>query len=378
MSREDPGARAPDGAGSDIPGMVARLLRESLDAGASDLHLEPVPGGMRVRSRVDGVFREGERIPGELAEGLANRIKVMAGLAVHRNDIPQEGRILFDTDSGGRSRELRVSVMPVVHGEKVVVRFFEADGRLRPLDDLGFDEGVAGGLRSILGARDGLYLVSGPSGSGKTTTIYALLGALVERRGERLNVASLEDPVERLIAGVNQTQVRPDRGLDYAAGVRALLRQDPEVIAVSEIRDRETAEAVLTASFTGHLVISSLHCARAAEAVRRLADFGLSLPLIASSLRGVLAQRLVRVACRACLGSGCEACGRTGFRGRTAFGEYLPCGEGAVRAAIVETSDPRRIGAAGKEAGMREIGEAGRKLVDDGITTGEELDATLG
>ena len=155
------------------------------------------------------------------------------------------------------------------------------------------------------------------------------------------------------------------------------MRQDPEVIAVSEIRDRETAEAVLTASFTGHLVISSLHCGRAAEAVRRLADLGLSLSLISSSLRGVLAQRLVRGTCRACAGKGCEACARTGFRGRTAFGEYLSCG-GAVRLVMAETSDPARIGAAAKEAGMREMREAGAELVKGGITTAGELDAALG
>ena len=368
----------PAAPGPDVPAAVLRLLREAGGAGASDLHLEPVPGGARVRVRVDGVFRDGGRLEGELAGGVVNRLKVMAGLAVHRNDVPQEGRCLLEGEGGGAPRELRLSVMPVVHGEKVVVRFFEAAGGLRRAEDLGFGDAAAAGVRAMLEARDGLYLVCGPSGSGKTTTIYAVLTALAERRGSRLNIASLEDPVERVLEGVNQTRVRPDRGLDYAAGVRALMRQDPEVIAVSEIRDRETAEAVLTASFTGHLVISSLHCGRAAEAVRRLADLGLSLPLISSSLRGVLAQRLVRATCRECRGPGCEACGGTGFRGRTAFGEYLSCGASAVRAVIAETSDPARIGAAAREAGMRGMRDAGTRLVEGGITTAGELDAALG
>lgn len=363
---------------TDVPSFVDGLVGEALEAGASDLHLEPCPGGLKVKRRVDGVFRESSHAFNGNVEEIANRLKVMAKLAVHRNDIPQEGLIMFEPGTGNGKVEMRLSIMPVVNGEKAVIRFFDVSGRLRPVAELGFDDKVVEGMEALLQARDGLYLVCGPSGSGKTTTIYALLAELVRRRGDRVNVVSLEDPVERIVPGVSQTRVNPDRGLDYAAGLRAIMRQDPEVIAVAEIRDRETAEAVLRASFTGHLVISTLHCGRAGEAVRRLADLGLALPMISTSLKGVLAQRLVRLYCKSCTGAGCPECGKAGFKGRTAFGEYLATGTPEMRELVSRTADPAAIGELAEREGMQFLDAAGKRVVESGLTSAHEVRAVSG
>ncbi len=360
--------------GKGAPRTVDGMIKDGLAMAASDLHVEPTADGLRLRYRVDGVFSQEKAIPRRQSEGIVNRLKVMARLAVHRNDIPQEGGIRLSANGRGRELDLRVSVIPVIHGEKVVVRFFDLHGDLLGIGELGFDAPVQRGLEDLLAARDGLFLVCGPSGSGKTTTVYALAGELARAKRERVNIVSVEDPVERVISGVNQTQVNPERGLDYAAALRAIMRQDPEIIVVGEVRDTETAQAVLRASFTGHLVISTLHCGRAAEAVRRLVDLGLSPALLSTSLRGVLAQRLVRTYCGECRGKGCAACLDTGFKGRTAFGEYLDCSRGEIRRLVCRGSDPAAIERRARRKGYRVLQEAGRQLVKGKVTAKREFE----
>src|SRR5918997_3318745 len=270
--------------------VVELILAEARAAGASDVHLQPTAEGLSMRWRIDGVLHEAGLIPREVAPNVVARLKVLAELLTYRTDVPQEGRIRGEAGD----LEMSLSTFPTIHGEKAVVRLFAASGRLTRLNDLGLTAEILQVLRRLLGATSGAVLFSGPAGSGKTTTLYACLRELVAATEGRRSLATLEDPVEVAVAGVAQSQVNLSAGFDLETGLRSLLRQDPEVIAIGEIRDRATAEVAFQASLTGHLVLSTFHAGSAAGAVGRLADMGIEPYLLRSGILAIVSQRLVR------------------------------------------------------------------------------------
>ena len=273
--------------------LVDLILEESRKASASDVHLQPTPDGLEMRWRIDGVLRKTGLLPASLAANTVARLKVLAELLTYRTDVPQEGRIRGATGQG----EVRVSTFPTLHGEKAVIRLFAEAGRFLLLADLGLPDDVRDGLAQALRETSGAILLTGPAGSGKTTTIYACLREMVEATQGRRSLTTLEDPIEVAVPGVTQSQVNPSAGFDLATGLRSLLRQDPEVIVVGEVRDRSTAEVAFQASLTGHLVLSTFHAGSAAGAVGRLSDMGIEPYLLRSGLLAVVSQRLVRTLC---------------------------------------------------------------------------------
>lgn len=374
---------------------VEDLLARAQAAGASDLHLTPTAEGLLVQWRIDGVLQDVTTLPAAIAPNVAARLKVLAGLLTYRTDVPQEGRI----QGGAGGPERRVSSFPTLHGERVVVRLFADSGRFRVLDDLGLPAEVRTQLADLLRETSGALLLAGPAGSGKTTTLYACLRALVRHDGAqgRRSLASLEDPIEVAVPGVAQSQVNPAAGFDLATGLRSLLRQDPEVIAVGEIRDRATAEAALGASLTGHLVLSSFHAGSAAGAVGRLLDMGLEPYVLRSGLRAVLCQRLVRRLCDACarattdpadflglsvtqarLPVGCEGCGGSGYRGRLVLAEWLDVGSAAVGRAILERADVPALEAVALSSGLVSRWQRATQAVEAGQTSPIEVRRVLG
>jgi type II secretory ATPase GspE/PulE/Tfp pilus assembly ATPase PilB-like protein len=370
-------------AGEDAPAAVDAVLSAAVEAGATDIHLSPAAGGaVEVAFRIDGVIHPVGAARDPLAPMLSARLKILADLVTYRADIPQEGRIPPDRAPGGV--DCRLSTFPTIRGERVVVRLFDARRALRGLDDLGFDVPVRRTLDRWVDRGEGLLLFTGPATSGKTTTLYALLKAIVARRGSTANVVTLEDPVEYEVAGISQTQIQPAVGLTFAAGLRSILRQDPQVILVGEIRDPETAGIAIQASLTGHLILGTLHAGRAVGVFPRLLEMGIEPYLAVSSVAGVLAQRLVRVRCAACGGAdaatgpaGCAACWGTGYRGLSAVGEVLEPGP-RLRAEVSAKAPRERLEQAAAQEGMRMLEEAMRDAVRRGVTTEAETRRVLG
>ena len=365
------------------------LLERAAALRASDLHVEPAGGGLKVRARVDGVLRELAEV-GEHAAAVVSRIKIMAGLDIAVKRRPQDGRAAVR--AAGRPLALRVSTLPAQGGEKVVIRLLEAGGAPPRLEELGLGPTDRARFERLLGRGHGVILVTGPTGSGKTTTLYAALGALDRARR---NVVTLEDPVEYRLEGVTQVQVHPRAGLTFAAGLRAILRQDPDVIMVGELRDRETVEVGMAAALTGHLVLSTLHTNDAAGAVARLVEMGAPPYLVASGLIAVLAQRLARRLCPACrtagppgpealaeLGprvpprlyapAGCSRCDRAGYRGRVGIFELLVV-DGRIRELVLRRAGADALRAAARAAGMTTLGEDAREKLRAGLTSFEEV-----
>ncbi len=355
---------------ADATGAVETLLREAARAGFSDLHLDPDEGGLSVRARRDGVLRALCRWPRELAAPMVGRLKTLAELLVYRTDLPQEGRI--PREVSGVGLEVRVATYPTACGERVALRLpsrAEAQG----LAELGLGEEVRAALAEAIAAPDGVLLLTGPSGSGKTSTLYACLRELVRAPVLR-SIVTVEDPIEARIPGVAQTAVAPAAGLDFPRALRSLLRQDPDVILVGEIRDPETAQIALQAGLTGHLVGSTLHAGRAPLVFARLLDMGVEPFVLTTVVRGVLAQRLVRRLCGGCAGAGCEECAESGFRGRLPIASWLPMLP-ALRAAILARADGPALTAA---AAVPDLWEDGRRLVAAGLTRTDELARILG
>ncbi len=290
------GAATPPPDAPDAVRLLDDLLAAAVRLRASDLHVEAGEQGATVRLRVDGVLRDGPAVPRALAPPLASRLKILAGLDIADRLRPQDGRARITI--GNRPVELRVSSLPSVRGENLVVRLSDPAAGLESLESLGLLPSDAARLGNLLDAREGLILVTGPTGSGKTTTLYAALRRILARGG--VNVITVEDPVERRLPGVVQVQIHDKAGLSFAAALRAILRQDPDVVLVGEVRDRETAAIAAQAAMTGHLVLATLHTTDAASAVTRLADVGVEPFKLAAALRGVVAQRLVRRLCAAC------------------------------------------------------------------------------
>lgn len=334
---------APEVKSNSIIDIANALFQEGMARKASDIHLEPSDKSLSVRFRVDGVLQRGKNLARDLSAALVARIKILSKLDITETRLPQDGRMRFVY--AGRGVDVRVSTLPTVHGEKIVMRLLDSSKSILKLPDLGLETSILQQFSSTLRSPNGLILVTGPTGSGKTTTLYAALSTL--HNNER-NIVTLEDPVEYVMEGINQVEAFPKIGLNFASGLRSILRQDPNVILVGEIRDLETAEIAMQASMTGHLVLSTLHTNDAVATVHRLLNMRVEPYMIAGSLRGVLAQRLLRRLCAACKkpressaedlkaagattgeagafqgARGCEACFETGYQGRLPIHEWL-------------------------------------------------------
>ena len=354
-----------------VPLVVDALLQSAQAAGASDVHLVPEANGLAMHWRIDGVLQPVDQFPRSIGPNIVARLKVLAELLTYRSEVPQEGRIRAaaaakSQDAEAPPIEMRVSTFPTLFGEKVVVRLFVGSGRYRRLADLGWPADVAQRFAEHLVERGGLLLVTGPAGSGKTTTVYAALRELSLGNGRSL--VSIEDPIEAVIERVAQSQVQPVAGFTYETGLRSLLRQDPDVILVGEIRDRLTAELVFQASLSGHLVLSTYHAGSAAAALQRLTDMGLEPYQLRSGLLAVVSQRLVRRLCACARSSadpadrlgldvetvqlevGCDACGGSGYRGRLMLVELLDREEIAAPAPADRQSAAMRLPERGWEA----------------------------
>ena len=350
--------------------LVDRILAEAVQGGVSDIHVEETGGDARVRYRVDGVLRRALEIPAAARHAVVSRIKVMAGMDISVRRRAQDGRIALAHQE--RSLTLRVSTLPVNGGEKAVVRILDPEAAPRGMDTLGLARADLASLRRLLCSREGVILAVGPTGSGKSTTLFA---ALSEMDRERQNVVTLEDPVEYRLPGANQIQVDRRAGLGFPDALRSVLRQDPDVVMVGEIRDRETAEIAMAAAVTGHLVLSTLHASDATGAVTRLLNMGVPPFLVAGGLTGVVAQRLVRRCCRECGARGCAACD-DGFRGRTGVFQVLTLTD-PLRDEISRGGASARLRALAREAGMGRFADDARRAVAEGLTTPHEISRVL-
>jgi general secretion pathway protein E len=363
--------------GANVRKAVDLLLDQAIRHSASDILIEPRDREIEILYRLDGVLQPIMRIGPEWAGKIVNCIKTAAGLLVYRKDVIQEGRIAFGS---GRGHDLRVAVMPAAEGERVAIRLFDKLKGESGIDALGFSEAELAAIRTIALSPQGLFIVCGPASSGKTTTLYAMLRSIHANRGNITNIITLEDPVEYRIPGITQVQIEPARDLSFPRALMSSLRQDPGVIMVGEIRDRETAQAAAQAALTGHLVLSTIHSGSAAEGVARLMELGLTPHLVRSTLRGVLCQRLVRTLCRECAGRAgreCAACRGTGYSGRTVIAELLQMNE--VTSLIVkEGMDTRSLVDAASGEGMASLMSRAEKLVSIGKTDQREITRVLG
>src|SRR5437879_8199247 len=372
--------------------LVNLLIEGAIGAEASDIHIEPFEDTLRIRYRIDGILYDQEAPPRRLQAAVTSRVKLMAEMNIAERRLPQDGRIRVTMH--GRRVDIRVSTIPTVHGESIVMRLLDRQSVFLPLEKLGFGSAMLPGFESMIRRPHGIVLAPGPTGFGKTSTLYAALDQL---NSPDRKIITVEDPVEYQLKGVNQIPVKPKIGLTFATGLRHIVRQDPDVILVGEIRDLETADIAIQAALTGHLVFSTLHNNDAPGAITRLQDMGVEPYLVASVLEGVLAQRLVRRTSATCpvsdtppaadlsalgiagadgthlyRGSGCDECRGTGYRGRTAIYELFPISEDA-RSLILRRAPTRDIRRAALEAGMVTLRLDGWAKACAGVTTIEEV-----
>jgi len=347
--------------------MINAILNEAALRHASDIHLEPYADSSVVRFRIDGVLHDVAHPPRALHAALISRIKVMAQLDIAEKRLPQDGRMTVRAPGG--PLDLRVSTLPTGSGERAVLRLLAKGQGPASLSALGMAEKTLASFRGLVSQAYGIVLVTGPTGSGKTTTLYAVLA---EIDTQSRNVMTVEDPIEYEVPGIAQTQVHAKIGLGFAQSLRSILRQDPDIILIGEIRDLETAQIAIQASLTGHLVFATLHTNDAASAVSRLLDMGVEPFLLSSSLLGVLAQRLVRKVCRKCEGRGCSDCAGSGYQGRTGIFELMQVSED-IRQAIKAREDASQIRQRARAEGLVSMQEDGARLVKQGVTTDTEL-----
>ncbi len=372
--------------------LVNHILNQAIEIGASDIHLEPFSDDMILRYRIDGILHDFEAPPKRLQSAIITRIKIMAKLDISERRLPQDGRIRIKTQ--GKDIDIRVSTLPTLYGESVVMRILDRGNIVVNLDSLGFPEKQLAQYQKLIHKPYGKILVTGPTGSGKTTTLY---GSLEKINTPDKKIVTIEDPVEYQLRGVNQIHVKSSIGLTFANGLRSIVRQDPDVIMIGEIRDSETAEIAIQAALTGHLVLSTVHTNDAAGAITRLQDMGIESFLISSALLGILAQRLVRVICPHCKtqqdisgetlaelgikssgdihayhGTGCKECNGTGYRGRMGIYEILVI-EDPIRNLILSKAGAQEIRETARENGMVMLREDGMDKVIKGQTTIEEI-----
>ena len=372
--------------------LVNHLFARALDLNASDIHFEPNESYLDIRCRVDGIMTRIERLPIKIHTGVASRLKLMAKLDIGEKRLPQDGRI--DYQFGNKHLDMRVSTLPGVHGESVVLRILDRSDTEVDLQQLGMPEQVLQSYQKIITQPHGMILITGPTGSGKTTTLYATLEKI---NNEKQKIITVEDPVEYQLEGVTQIQANASIGLSFAAGLRSIVRQDPDILMVGEIRDHETAEIAIESALTGHLVFSTLHTNDAAGAVTRLQDMGVEGYLISSSLLAIQAQRLVRRVCTDCSnnyelspdeatvletskndcpsirrGSGCERCGNTGYRGRVGLYELLLMSD-SIRHHIASGADANVIREQAISEGMETLRQDAMEKLKAGLTTPEEV-----
>lgn len=370
--------------------MVNAILLEAIQQGASDIHFEPAEGELSIRYRIDGCLQKRHTPPRDYQIQILTRIKVMAKMDIAEHRLPQDGRIKLR--HGGREIDFRVSTLPISHGERIVLRILDKGNVLLGLDHIGMSSKILKSFRKLIHIPEGIVLVTGPTGSGKTTTLYSAIG---EINDSETNIITVEDPVEYKLAGISQMSVNPKIELTFAKGLRHILRQDPDVIMIGEIRDKETAEIAIQASLTGHLVFSTLHTNDAPSALTRLADMGIEPYLLASSILGILAQRLVRQICPHCKveytpsekeredlqvhsngpffkGKGCVHCFQTGYKGRHAIYELMPIGA-KIKAQVLKSQDGGELRKVALAEGMQSLFEQGVSLILKGITTSAEL-----
>jgi type IV pilus assembly protein PilB len=378
--------------------IVATLVEFAVKSRASDIHIEPLPDKTRVRYRIDGILQEKLTLPHNIHDAVISRIKILSGLKIDEKRIPQDGRFNFRVS--GLEVDLRISTLPTVHGEKVVMRLLRKTAKVPTLPELGLRGVALKQLEENMKKPHGIILITGPTGSGKTTTLYSIFAVL---NTTRVNISTIEDPVEYQIVGVNQVQINPAAGLTFSSGLRAFLRQDPNIILVGEIRDSETVELAIQAALTGHLVFSTLHTNSASGAIPRLLDMGAENFLVASSLNCLAAQRICRQVCNACKeqydpspeivadlknilgsyfpndkpvklsrGKGCPECNKTGYFGRIAIFEVLPVTDGIIKL-ILQKCSVNDIEKKAIEEGMITMKQDGYLKVLDGITTIEEV-----
>ena len=375
-----------------VPRVVAAALSAAQQFQASDIHWQPEQHRFCMKWRIDSVLQEVAEFPVEVGPRIIARLKVLAGLLTYQTETPQEGRIRRDGDGV----EIRVSTMPTLFGEKAVVRLFVGSGRYRRIDELGFPAAIEERIGGLLAETAGVVLLTGPAGSGKTTTVYAALREILDKSGGGRSLVSLEDPIEVVVPGVAQSQVNQAGGFDMTTGLRALLRQDPEVLMVGEIRDRDTVETVFQASLTGHLVLTTFHAGSVAQAVNRLADMGIEPYLLRSGLLAIVCQRLLRELC-SCAAEipagelsadspvdsakrsvGCPACAGTGYQGRFLIGEMISPGSHQSELAVLSRKERRWLEQQASEAGMVSLREYAWQAVAEGRTSPQEVFRVLG
>lgn len=372
--------------------LVNHLIMRAVEARASDIHIEPMDGELRVRYRIDGDLREIETAPADLAAALISRIKILAKLNIAERRLAQDGRIRLAVR--GQDIDFRVSTAPTIHGESVVLRILDRGSLNLDFAELGFEADLAAQLRRLLDRPHGILLVTGPTGSGKTTTLYT---ALLELNRTERKLLTIEDPIEYQLKGVNQVQVKPQIGLTFASALRSFLRQDPDIMMIGEIRDLETAEIAVQAALTGHLILSTLHTNDVASAITRLLDMGIDDYLLPSTIIGVVGQRLIRTLCASCKSiyqapdaiaerfslaaggpvmlyraQGCPECGHTGYRGRTSIVEVLEMTED-LHELVMRHAPASQLQAAAVTGGMRTMLQHGLVKALKGLTTIEEV-----
>jgi type IV pilus assembly protein PilB len=377
---------------SPVVNLLNQTISQAVSLGASDVHFEPQEAMIKVRFRIDGVLRTENEFPINMLGVITGRLKILGGLNITEKRIPQDGRFEFDT--GFKRIDIRISSLPTIHGEKLVLRLLDPANANREVDNIGFSEENLSLFKKMITAPYGLILITGPTGSGKTTTLYSALRYL---NRDDVNIVTVEDPVEYQLNGVNQVQVNPSAGLSYSSGLRSILRQDPDIVMVGEVRDNETAEMVIRSSMTGHLVLSTLHTNDAVSTFNRLMDMGIEPFLVSSSLRGIVSQRLVRTICTSCkvevevlshhreafeanqmklekyyIGKGCDRCNQTGYRGRMAIHEVLIV-DAEMKKLIVQVKPDTDYKELALEHGFRPIFLDGLYKVAAGLTTINEL-----
>ncbi|MBN2511329.1 MAG: type II/IV secretion system protein [Sedimentisphaerales bacterium] len=374
----------------DAVGLVRTILQDAVKNGASDIHFEPTAGSLVVRFRLDGSLKTIETLPKTASDTVISRLKVLGGLLTYRNDIPQEGRIENAGDwaegAAGAVTDMRLAVFPTIYGQRAVVRLFFENAGLMELDKLGLSVAIEESLKAFAAGNQGVLLLTGPAGSGKSTTLGAMLRYILQTCPGK-SIVALEDPVERGIEGVTQVQIEPHGELTFPVALRSLLRQDPEVLMLGEIRDAETAKMVIEAGLTGHLLMSTLHSGSCSGALLRLLEMGIEPYQVTSAISAILNQRLVRRLCEKCKrrdesagryeAVGCEACVNTGYHGRMLLAERVEL-DGPLRKAILQRADLETLDTLLAERGHMNLVQDGRRLIAQGLTTESELERVCG